>query len=89
MKTLSLLASLLLAAPTALAQGTPVPKYGQCPTHTSTQGGSCLPNPGYKVWWNNNDPCPVGVTEVGAFYWTALAPEIVNSGREEQGLVSV
>jgi transposase len=27
--------------------------------------------------------------EVGAFYWTALAPEIVNSGREEQGLVSV
>jgi hypothetical protein len=29
------------------------------------------------------------ITEVGAFYWTALAPEIVNSGREEQGLVSV
>jgi hypothetical protein len=27
-------------------------------------------------------------TEVGAFYWTALAPEIVNSGREEQGSVS-
>jgi len=62
MKTLTLLASLLLAAPAALAQGTPVPKYGSCPTHTSTQGGSCLPNPGYTVWWNNNDPCPVGVT---------------------------
>jgi hypothetical protein len=27
--------------------------------------------------------------DVGAFYWTALAPEIVNSGREEQGSVSV
>ena len=27
--------------------------------------------------------------EVGALYWTALAPEIVNSGREEQGSVSV
>jgi hypothetical protein len=28
-------------------------------------------------------------TEVGAFYWTALAPEIVNSGQEELGSVSV
>lgn len=27
--------------------------------------------------------------EVGAFYWTVPAPDIVNSGREEQGLVSV
>ena len=27
--------------------------------------------------------------EVGAFYWTALAPVIVNPGREEQGSVSV
>jgi hypothetical protein len=27
------------------------------------------------------------VTEVGAFYWTALAPDIVNSEREEQGLI--
>ena len=27
--------------------------------------------------------------EVGAFYWTDLAPDIVNSGQEEQGLVSV
>ena len=26
--------------------------------------------------------------EVGAFYWTALAPDIVNPGREEQGSVS-
>ncbi len=28
-------------------------------------------------------------TEVGAFYWTALVLEIVNSGRKEQGPVSV
>jgi hypothetical protein len=28
-------------------------------------------------------------TEVGAFYWTVLAPDIVNSGREEQGSVSL
>ena len=27
--------------------------------------------------------------EVGAFYWTDLAPDVVNSGREEQGLLSV
>lgn len=27
--------------------------------------------------------------EVGVFYWTVLAPDIVNSGREEQGLNSV
>jgi hypothetical protein len=27
--------------------------------------------------------------EVGAFYWTVLAPDIVNPGREEQGSVSV
>lgn len=28
-------------------------------------------------------------TEVGAFYWTVLAPDIVNPGWEEQGSVSV
>ena len=30
-----------------------------------------------------------GVPEVGAFYWTVPAPDIVNSEREEQGLISV
>ena len=25
----------------------------------------------------------VGLSEVGAFYWTVLAPDIVNPGREE------
>ena len=28
-------------------------------------------------------------SEVDGFYWTVLAPDIVNSGREEQGSVSV
>ena len=32
---------------------------------------------------------PILRTEVGAFYWTVLAPDIVNSGREEQGSISV
>ena len=27
--------------------------------------------------------------EVDGFYWTVLTPDIVNSGREEQGSVSV
>ena len=27
--------------------------------------------------------------EVGAFYWTVPAPDIVNLGREEQGSISV
>jgi hypothetical protein len=31
----------------------------------------------------------LAMTEVGAFYWTVPAPDIVNSGREEQGSVSV
>jgi hypothetical protein len=30
-----------------------------------------------------------GLNEVGAFYWTDLTPDIVNSGREEQGSISV
>ena len=29
------------------------------------------------------------LAEVGAFYWTDLAPDIVNPGREEQGSVSL
>jgi hypothetical protein len=29
----------------------------------------------------------LSLSEVGAFYWTALAPDIVNSEREEQGLI--
>ena len=63
MNSATLLSISLFFAPVALAQGVPVPKYGQCPTHTSTQGGSCVPNPGYIVWWNNNQQCPVGVTK--------------------------
>jgi hypothetical protein len=29
------------------------------------------------------------VSEVGTFYWTDLAPDIVNPGQDEQGSVSV
>ena len=29
------------------------------------------------------------MSEVGAFYWTVPAPDIVNPGREEQGSVSL
>lgn len=38
--------------------------------------------------WN---PTPITAPwgEVGAFYWTVSAPDIVNPGREEQDLVSV
>ncbi len=32
---------------------------------------------------------PLVCLEVGAFYWTVPAPDIVNSGREEQGSFSV
>jgi len=35
------------------------------------------------------DAGPADQIEVGGFYWTALAPEIVNFGREELGSVSV
>jgi len=34
-------------------------------------------------------PSAVGVPEVGVIYWTDLAPDIFNSGREEQGSISV
>ena len=39
---------------------------------------NCMPE-----GWDQNQ------IEVGAFYWIVLAPDIVNSGRAEQGLVSV
>ena len=32
---------------------------------------------------------PAGRSEVDGFYWTGLVPDIVNSGREEQGSVLV
>jgi hypothetical protein len=36
----------------------------------------------------SSHPVPVMVlTEVGAFYWTALAPDVVNLGREEQSSI--
>jgi hypothetical protein len=47
----------------AVAQGLPVAKYGQCPTGTSTQGGSCVPNGNNQAYWNNNQQCPLGFTK--------------------------
>ena len=41
-----------------------------------------------KISWSGRKRCFDNILEVGAFYWTALAPDIVNPGREEQGLVS-
>ncbi len=40
------------------------------------------------VLTNVNLLCSLGWSEVGAFYWPDLAPDIVNSGREEQGAIS-
>ena len=42
--------------------GLPVPRYGNCPTRTSTQGGSCVPSQNTIVYWNNHGSCPVGWT---------------------------
>jgi hypothetical protein len=43
--------------------------------------------------WSAPFPTPAAMrlsgSEVGAFYWTDSAPDIVNSRREEQGLVSL
>jgi len=44
---------------------------------------------GAKPRSRRRDDTLPAVSEVGAFYWTVSAPDIVNSGREEQGLVSV
>ena len=51
-------------------------------------GGS--PHPGFRKDVTPGCTGQRGDTfKVGAFYWTALAPEIVNSGREEQDSISV
>jgi len=57
-----------LVLPLLLAS-TPVPRFGSCPSHTSTQGGSCVPNPGYTVYLNSNprSGCPLGWTSSGNY----------------------
>jgi hypothetical protein len=55
-----------------LLANTPVPRYGQCPTHTNTQGGSCFPNPGYTVYWNNGGQCGVGWTSSKGYYFRSV-----------------
>lgn len=69
MNSATLLSISLFFAPVALAQGVPVPKYEQCPTHTSTQGGSCVPNSGYSIYWNDGRQCPVGWWSSKGYCW--------------------
>ena len=49
----------------ALAQGTPVMRYGQCPTGTSTSGDVCVPRGDTQVYYSGGGPCPLGWTRSG------------------------
>ena len=40
----------------------PVPNFGNCPTGTSTQGNSCVPDNNRQVYYNGGGSCPVGWT---------------------------
>jgi hypothetical protein len=60
-------ASLLLAQ-VVLAQGTPVPRYGNCPTGTDSQGGACVPRGNRQVFVNGDGPCPAGWTRSARVY---------------------
>ena len=46
----------------ALAQSLPVPRFGSCPTGTSSQGGSCVPRGGVQVYYQGGGSCPLGWT---------------------------
>jgi hypothetical protein len=48
-----------------------------------------LVNDSAKPFCHGDPGSMQAVVEVGVFYWTVLAPDIVNSGREEQGSISV
>ena len=50
----------VLTAQAVLAQSTPVPRVGQCPTGTTTSGNACLPVGGTQVFYNGGGPCPRG-----------------------------
>jgi hypothetical protein len=52
----------LSVAQASLAQSVPVPRYGSCPTGTSTQGGSCVPQGRTQVYYQGGGPCPLGWT---------------------------
>ena len=66
-------------------------------THKHAKGRSWLAQrprfhvshtPPYAIWLNQVARW-FGIIEVGAFYWTAWAPDIVNPGRVGQGSVSL
>ena len=63
MKAFFFCLSTLVIGQAVLAQGVPVVKFGSCPTGTSSQGGSCVPNGNNQVYWNNNQQCPLGFTK--------------------------
>ena len=52
----------VVVAQVVLAQGTPVMRYGQCPTGTSTSGDVCVPRGDTQVFFNNGSNCPAGWT---------------------------
>ena len=52
----------VLAAQVALAQGTPVQRFGQCPTGTYTSGDVCVPTGDNQVFYNGGGSCPLGWT---------------------------
>jgi hypothetical protein len=58
----------LSVAQAALAQSVPVPRFGSCPTGTSSQGGSCVPQGRTQVFVNGDGPCPLGWTRSARFY---------------------
>jgi hypothetical protein len=50
----------------------------------------CSAEAGFEVADHGVNPAEIReILEVGAFYWTVPAPDIVNLGREEQGSISV
>ena len=58
----------LFVAQVALAQSVPVPRYGSCPTGTSSQGGACVPRGNTQVFVNGDGPCPSGWTRSARYY---------------------
>jgi hypothetical protein len=46
----------------ALAQNTPVQKFGGCPIRTFASGGACVPVNDAQVFYNGGQTCPIGWT---------------------------
>ena len=60
----------LAAGQCALAQNLPARNYGgNCPYHTTSQQGSCVPNGNRQVYYNgdNRGGCPLGWVSDGDY----------------------